>query len=135
LSVLDRESRRITFEDIDFYLAGIPDEHLGCQQASSLLQNLPPAPTIVLAHDPAWFDSLAPGPYLMLAGHTHGGQIRLPGLGVIRNASKAPLRWSYGLIEEREQFLYVTSGIGTSGIPLRWRVPPEFVILDLIGKT
>jgi uncharacterized protein len=135
LSVLDRECRRIKFENISFDLAAIPDEHLGCEKASSLLKNLSSAPTIVLAHDPAWFGSLPPGPYLMLAGHTHGGQIKLPGLGVIRNASKAPLRWSYGLIREREQLLYVTSGIGTSGIPLRWRVPPEFVILDLIGRA
>src|SRR5262249_28619976 len=105
LSVLDRECQRIEFEGTAFYVAGIPDEHLQCQKASSLLKNLPSAPTIVLAHDPAWFGSLLPGPYLMLAGHTHGGQILLPGLGVIKNASKAPLRWSYGLIRERGQFL------------------------------
>ena len=134
LSVLDRECRSMEFEDALFYVAGIPDEYVGCHEASSLLKSLPSAPAIVLAHDPAWFGFLPPGPYLMLAGHTHGGQIRLPGLGVIKNASKAPLRWSYGLIRERDQLLYVTSGIGTSGIPLRWRVPPEFVVLDLIGK-
>jgi predicted MPP superfamily phosphohydrolase len=134
LSILNHECRSIEFENVAFYLAGIPDEHIASSEASSLLKNLPSAPAIVLAHDPAWFGYLPPGPYLMLAGHTHGGQIRLPGLGVIRNASKAPLRWSYGLIRERGQSLYVTSGIGTSGIPLRWRVPPEFVVLDLIGK-
>jgi predicted MPP superfamily phosphohydrolase len=134
LSVLNQECRSIEFENVAFYLVGIPDEHIASSAASSLLKHLPAAPTIVLAHDPAWFGYLPPGPYLMLAGHTHGGQIRLPGLGVIRNASSAPLRWSYGLIRERGQFLYVTSGIGTSGIPLRWRVPPEFVILDLTGK-
>jgi hypothetical protein len=62
---------------------------------------------------------------------THGGQIRVPGIGIIRNATKAPLRWSYGLIE----YLYVTSGIGTSGVPVRWGVPPEFVVVDVLGKS
>ncbi len=74
------------------------------------------------------------GPHLMLAGHTHGGQIRFPLVGPITNASKAPLRWSYGLIAEGGRLLYVTSGIGTSGVPIRWGIPPEVVVLDLIGK-
>jgi len=94
----------------------------------------PDAPTIVLAHDPVWFAHLPAGPHLMLAGHTHGGQIRLPGVGIVRNATKAPLRWSHGLVAERGQHLYVTSGIGTSGVPVRWGVPPEFAVLDVTGK-
>jgi uncharacterized protein len=69
------------------------------------------------------------------SSHRVGGQIRLPGIGIIRNATKAPLRWSYGLIEERGQYLYVTSGIGTSGVPVRWGVPPEFVVVDVLGKS
>jgi len=39
-----------------------------------------------------------------------------------------------GLVEERGQYLYVTSGIGTSGLPLLWGVPPEIVVLDTAGK-
>src|SRR5262249_22107553 len=70
----------------------------------------------------------------MWSGHTHGGQIRLPGIGIIRTATKAPRRWTHGLVEERGQYLYVTSGIGTSGLPLRWGVPPEIVVLDTAGK-
>ena len=135
LFVLDHKIQSVQFENETLYLGGIPDEQYGRPKTCPALFALPSAPAIVLAHDPAWFRCLPPGPYLMLAGHTHGGQIRLPGLGVIRNASKAPLRWSYGLIRERGQFLYVTSGIGTSGIPFRWRVPPELVLLDLQGKA
>ena len=60
-------------------------------------------------------------------------EISLPGVGILKNASRAPLRWSHGLVRERGQYLYVTSGIGTSGVPLRWRVPPEFVVLDVTG--
>jgi predicted MPP superfamily phosphohydrolase len=133
LHVLDHECRSVNFENAKISILGIPDEYRRQPEAFSLLKRMSVEPTIVLAHDPAWFRYLPPGPYLMLAGHTHGGQIRFPGLGVIRNASKAPLRWSYGLIREKGQYLYVTSGIGTSVIPLRWRVPPEIVVLHLDG--
>src|SRR5262249_4089106 len=67
--------------------------------------------------------------------HTHGGQISLPGVGIFKNASKAPLRWTHGLVRERGQYLYVTSGIGTSGVPLRWRGPPEFAVLEVNGPA
>ena len=71
------------------------------------------------------------GPHLTLAGHTHGGQIRLPWIGAFTNASRAPLRWSLGHVVEEGRHLYVTSGIGTSGIPLRIGVPPEFAVIDV----
>jgi predicted MPP superfamily phosphohydrolase len=135
LIVLHNNGRGMQFENKSFHIAGIPDAQVDMPAARSLLIGLPREPTIVVAHDPVWFGSLPAGPYLMLAGHTHGGQIRLPGLGVIRNGSKAPLRWSYGLVSENDQLLYVTSGIGTSWFPIRWHVPPEVVILDLIGKS
>ena len=88
-------------------------------------------PTIVLAHDPFWFAHVPAGPHLTLAGHTHGGQVRLPWIGAFTNASPAPLRWSLGHVVEEGRQLYVTSGIGTSGIPLRIGTPPEFVVVDV----
>ena len=134
IDVLEDERRTVSFDGHQIDIAGIPDALAERAGAKQLLAELTPErPTIVLAHDPVWFASVPAGPYLTLAGHTHGGQIRLPGLGVIKNSSKAPLRWSYGLVVERSQYLYVTSGIGTSMLPLRWRVPAEFVVLDVIG--
>ena len=124
-----------TFQNRSIRIVGIPDARVTRAEAYATLAGLPAdEPTIVLAHDPVWFAHLPAGPHLMLAGHTHGGQIRLPGIGILRNASKAPLRWSHGLIEERGQYLYVTSGLGTSGVPVRWGVPPEFIVLELVGK-
>ena len=49
------------------------------------------------------------------------------------DAARGRARPAHGLVRERGQYLYVTSGIGTSGVPLRWRVPPEFVVLDVTG--
>jgi predicted MPP superfamily phosphohydrolase len=114
---------------------GIPDTHMRRARSKQLLASLlPEQPTIVLAHDPAWFATVSAGSHLTLAGHTHGGQVSLPGLGIVTNSSKAPLRWSHGLVVERGRYLYVTSGIGTSVLPVRWRVPPEFVVLDVMGS-
>lgn len=100
----------------------------------SLLAALSPErPNIVLAHDPFWFAHVPAGPHLTLAGHTHGGQVRFPVVGVLRNASRAPLRWSHGHVVEQGRHLYVTGGIGTSAIPLRIGVPPEYAVLDVHG--
>jgi uncharacterized protein len=135
ITVLNHNSCSMRFQNHSIDIIGVPDAHVTSAETYSLLTGLSPdKPTIVLAHDPVWFAHLPAGPHLMLAGHTHGGQIRLPGIGIVRNATKAPLRWSHGLIEESGQYLYVTSGIGTSGLPVRWGVPPEFAVLDMLGK-
>ena len=90
---------------------------------------------IVLAHDPAAFAYLPrDAACLMLSGHTHGGQIRVPLLGPLVNMSDAPLRWTYGHIVDRNRHLYVTSGVGTSLLPLRVGVPPELALIELDGS-
>jgi uncharacterized protein len=135
ITVLSHERLTTQFENHSIDIVGVPDARIARTEAHSLLAGiLPDRPTIVLAHDPVWFAHVPAGPTLTLAGHTHGGQIRLPGVGIIKNASKAPLRWSHGLVEERGRYLYVTSGIGTSGVPLRWGVPPEYAVLDVTGS-
>jgi predicted MPP superfamily phosphohydrolase len=134
IALLDDDLRALHFEGAEFELLGIPDARIMRNEALAALRSLSPRrPTVVLAHDPAWFAHLPPGPHLMLSGHTHGGQICLPLLGPFTNKSTAPLRWSHGLIKEEGRYLYVTSGIGTSGVPIRFGMPPEFVIIDLDG--
>jgi predicted MPP superfamily phosphohydrolase len=136
IEVLDHERRAVAFDNATFDIVGIPDGRVRRPRGRQALSTLSPAqPTIVLAHDPVWFADVPAGPYLTLAGHTHGGQVRLPVLGVVKNSSAAPLRWSHGLVFEKGQYLYVTSGIGTSLLPWRWRVPPEFVVLELAGTS
>jgi predicted MPP superfamily phosphohydrolase len=126
IAVLDDE--RTTLGGLD--LIGVPDARVVREKPRGLLAAAR-RPTLVLAHDPVWFADLPAGPHLMLAGHTHGGQFRFPVVGPVVNMSGAPLRWTYGLIEEGGRRLYVTAGLGTSGIPLRIGCPPEFAIIDV----
>jgi predicted MPP superfamily phosphohydrolase len=135
INVLHDEKRSLAFQGATFELVGLPDTGAVRESGRALLASLSPErPTIILTHDPYWFTFVPEGPHLTLAGHTHGGQIRIPGLGVLHNASRAPLRWSYGFIREEHRLLYVTSGIGTSGIPLRIGVPPEYTIFEVGGS-
>ena len=54
-------------------------------------------------------------------------------IGALVNMSRAPLRWTSGHVHEAGRHLYVTAGIGTSGVPLRIGVPPEYAVIDVNG--
>jgi predicted MPP superfamily phosphohydrolase len=134
ITVLDHDRHAIAVGNHAIDVVGLPDAHVVRPQLRGLLQRLSTErPAIVLTHDPVWFRDVPAGPFLTLAGHTHGGQIRLPGIGVIKNSSHAPRRWTHGLIVEGGRHLFVTAGLGTSGLPLRIGVPPEFAMLEING--
>jgi uncharacterized protein len=135
IAVLNDERRTLHHEGQDIDVIGLPDARRLRPDGLALLAGLSAGrPAIMLAHDPFWFMHVPAGPHLTLAGHTHGGQIVLPVVGVLRNASRAPFRWSYGHVEEGGRHLYVSGGLGTSGIPLRIGMPPEYAILDVAGS-
>ena len=97
----------------------------------------PDAAQIGLAHSPDTFDKALGGPALMLSGHTHGGQVRLPLIGAVI----LPItnrRYDRGWFSERHRRLFVTTGLGTSLPPMRFMCRPEIVVLDLVpipGET
>jgi predicted MPP superfamily phosphohydrolase len=134
IMVLFDSVHEAAFEGSRVPIVGIHDARRDRLESHAILTKLDASkPAIVLAHDPHWFAYLPAGPHLMLAGHTHGGQICLPGYGPLRNASWAPLRWSYGMIVEGGKRMYVTSGLGCSALPLRVAARPEWVLLELNG--
>jgi uncharacterized protein len=135
IALLDDQRRTLRHDGHAIDLIGLPDARKLRPEGRALLAGLSnKRPTIVLAHDPFWFAHVPAGPHLTLAGHTHGGQLRFPLVGALRNASYAPMRWSYGHVEEGGRHLYVSGGLGTSGIPLRIGMPPEYAILDVAGS-
>jgi uncharacterized protein len=135
IAVLDHGRGSFAYENHSIDIVGLSDAHIVWPEGQSLLSNLAPdRPAIVLTHDPAHFAGVPAGPFLTLAGHTHGGQIRLPGIGLLTNASAAPMHWSHGLVVEGGRHMIVTAGLGTSGVPLRIGVPPEFVLIEATGS-
>jgi predicted MPP superfamily phosphohydrolase len=68
---------------------------------------------------------------LTLAGHTHGGQVDLPLLGRRVVPSRFGSRYAAGHIVEGGRHLFVTTGVGTSIVPVRFGVPPEIALLTL----
>lgn len=92
---------------------------------------------IVLQHSPDILPVIA-GEYsissdlrLILAAHTHGGQIRFPILGNLVVPSGFGQKYARGHIFDKGVDMFVTSGIGTSVLPLRFMVPPEIVVLTI----
>jgi uncharacterized protein len=85
--------------------------------------------TVLLAHDPRRLQQAAAlNLPLMLSGHTHGGQIVLPGLGAIA-AAKFPV--VQGMARRENTTVFVSRGIGTIGVPVRINCPPEVAVLTL----
>lgn len=103
------------------------------------LRHLPPATfNIVLYHHPQGLPETWDTPAdLMLAGHTHGGQVRLPFYGALVTLDSYDKRWESGLFEERGVKLIVSRGLGCEpGIPeVRFCCAPEVVTVDLTGPA
>ncbi|MCP4179490.1 MAG: hypothetical protein GY756_17155 [bacterium] len=91
---------------------------------------------ILLTHTPDIYkEAEAKGFDLCLAGHTHGGQLCLPGRVPILTETNAPLKMVYGKWSYKKMKGYTTSGVGCSGIPARFNCPPEVVIITLKNNT
>ncbi len=87
------------------------------------------ANSILLAHNPDAIMDTPPGISLTLAGHTHGGQVQIPFYGALVFVSDP--KFTQGLIDVEGKKLFVTTGIGTTGPPFRFLVPPEIAVLTL----
>lgn len=88
-------------------------------------------PAIFIAHVPDLFPHIQPGVALMLAGHSHCGQIAPPLIGPIATASAYGRRFACGIVHRRGQTLIVGAGLGTSLLPLRVGAPPELWLVTV----
>jgi predicted MPP superfamily phosphohydrolase len=116
----------------DVYIAGLADLRHRRPDLPTALDGVPPdAPLILLSHDPDVFPFVPHRVPLTLSGHLHGGQVAIPVLRLPAIPSRYGERYARGHVVEDGRHLYVTSGLGTSGLPLRLFRPPEIVILQL----
>ena len=126
---VEREGQRVWF-------AGLADLWTRDPDIKGTLARIPDgAPVVLLTHSPDVFPDVPARVTLTLAGHTHGGQVRLPGIGSPIVPSRFGQRYATGLVEEHGRRLFVTSGIGTSILPVRLGVPPEVAEVTLTPVT
>ena len=90
-------------------------------------------PRVLLTHYPDVAERVRRGDFqLTLAGHSHGGQIRVPVLAKLVYNGHARTRYGCGLYMPNENPLHVSPGLGMSGVPMRFRNPPELTVLRLV---
>ncbi len=91
-------------------------------------------PTILLAHEPDIFPEVPAEVAVTLAGHTHGGQVRMGRWSPVV-PSRFGNRFAYGHVEEGGRHLVVSGGIGSSLMPIRLGVPPEITLVELVTAS
>jgi predicted MPP superfamily phosphohydrolase len=133
IQVLENEAVPI---DAGLWVAGIGDHFTDHSKPREALAKVPArAQALVFMHDPASLLELPPVEGLVVAGHTHGGQVRIPFYGALYVPGAAPREWSYGWVDHGAHRMYVTSGLGVSILPLRFNIRPEWVLFRIGGAA
>ena len=126
----------ITRGDGSLVLAGLDDGWAGRADLDAALAGAPAdAPVILLLHEPDLADDPAINQRcaLQLAGHSHGGQVRIPGQGALV-LPYLGRKYDMGLYQVGAMWLYTNRGLGEIGAPLRINCPPELTIFTLLRK-
>ncbi|MGH7872960.1 MAG: metallophosphoesterase [Candidatus Binatia bacterium] len=130
IKTLRNESVELSHGGGSFVLGGIDDRMLGKPDWQAVLADHGP-PHLLMAHNPDHFyEAAANGIPLILSGHTHGGQIRLPkGPAIIRQSRYC---LDEGLFAYGSSLLVVSRGLGSVFLPLRWGADPEAVLVEVV---
>ena len=95
----------------------------------------PDAAVLLFSHNPDVFPRVPASVALTLSGHTHGAQVDIPVLRDKFTPSRFGARYTGGHIEEGGRHLFVSDGIGTSRLPVRFRAKPELPVLELRASS
>ena len=130
INMLVNDGLRLEARGAAFWLAGVDDHMVGKTDLKAALSgSYPDEMKILLAHNPVIFRRAARRNIdLTLSGHTHGGQIK------VRDPEKRILpqrRLRAGLHRRYDSQIYITRGIGTVVVPMRYQCPPEISLLEL----
>jgi predicted MPP superfamily phosphohydrolase len=135
INVLINEGMRFEQQGAAFWLAGVDDTMVGLEDLSlALAGSSEQEMKLLLAHNPIILRRAARvGVDLVLSGHTHGGQVALRGEN--GSSGKPRRRLLRGLARQGATQIYVTRGLGTVVLPIRYGCPPEVSFLELRALT
>jgi predicted MPP superfamily phosphohydrolase len=124
----------IELDGLPVELLGLDDAHIDRHDLRLAPRKAPERFGIAVMHSPdSAPETVACGYPLVVAGHTHGGQVRLPVVGALVTNSDLPRRVASGMIRFGGSFLHVSPGLGTSKYaPFRFLCPPEATLLELL---
>lgn len=131
INVLVNEGFRLTARESSFWLAGVDDYMVGkTDVAASMRGSFPDEMKLLLAHNPVIIRQAAKfGVDLMFSGHTHGGQVK------VRDTNRKRIfpnrKLTSGLHRRKNTQIYITRGIGTVVLPVRYQCPPEISLIEL----
>ena len=115
----------------DIWIAGVDDPYTRRDRLNRALMGSSGV-KILLAHSPQIIGEAEGKVELVISGHTHGGQVAIPGLGPLYvPLPKKYRRYVAGLYEVNGTYLYVNRGIGNSFLPVRFACPPEVTVFEL----
>ena len=116
------------------WISGVDDALVSAADLSKALREVPPSEaTILLAHEPDFADYAARFPVdLQLSGHSHGGQVRLPGIGALVLPEMAE-KYPVGLNRVGSLQVYTNRGLGVINPPVRFNCPPEVTFVTLFS--
>jgi uncharacterized protein len=136
IRVVEDTAARIATPVGPVWIAGVSDLWTGRPDLTAALAAIDhdDAPVILLTHNPDLFPLVPDRVSLTLAGHTHGGQVRLPFVGRLIVPSRYGQRFAAGHVVDGGRHLFVATGVGTSILPVRFRVPPAIAILTLVSE-
>ena len=131
ISVLENEVRRIQSRLGPVCIRGFGDYYSGMYEPTSFPESCGASPKITITHDPAAaFQVGVKG--LVFAGHTHCGQVSLPIIGPLWAPTEAPREAWCGLYQDEFRTLWVSSGVGTSILPIRFGAPSQWDLIEVI---
>jgi uncharacterized protein len=148
VTILNNTAQSFMVRQQQVWIAGVDDPHTFNSDVAAALERVPPGEGVllILSHAPAVINELEPGQAsILLAGHTHGGQIRIlpsgavPFVDLVRKMCGAPGRpdgpvyrrwhWINGTV------VLVSDGLGVSTLPMRFRTRPHLVLLELTSAA
>lgn len=133
--VLENQSIKVNNGKGSFWVAGLADLTTRKVDIEGTLAEInDESPIILLSHNPDVFPQVPERVTLTLAGHTHGGQVKLPIFGRPFVPSKYNEQYAYGHIVKGNKNLFISAGLGNSIVPIRIATKPEIIILNLEEK-